>query len=69
MWITLIATAVAASVLLSVVNLASQINQVRNARLSIVVEFTPRNTPLPDRGLTTIIPQNNHEDVDSDPGA
>jgi hypothetical protein len=40
MWVTLIATAVAASICLSVVNLTSEINKVRNARHSPGVEIT-----------------------------
>ncbi len=46
MWVTLIAAATAASICLSVVNLASQINKVRNFRHSPVVESTaPHNAP------------------------
>jgi hypothetical protein len=38
MWVTFIATAVAASICLSTVNLASHLNKVRNAQLSPVIE-------------------------------
>ena len=39
MWITLIATAVATAVCLSVVNLASEINRIRDARVSPSIEY------------------------------
>jgi hypothetical protein len=38
MWITFIATAIAASVCLSVVNLASEINKIRDVRFSPSLE-------------------------------
>ena len=56
MWVTLIAAATAASICLSVVNLASQINKVRNSRHSPVVESTaPHNAPLQEQspGIST----------------
>jgi len=46
MWITLIATAIAASVCLSAVNLASEINKIRDARSAPPLEYvTPSNLP------------------------
>jgi hypothetical protein len=66
MWATLIATAMAASVCLSVVNLASQINKVRDARHSPIVEFKPLDQT---RGTSTISAQKNQKNVHVDPGA
>jgi hypothetical protein len=46
MWITFIATAIAASVCLSVVNLASEINKIRDVRSSPPLEnIAPSNAP------------------------
>ena len=62
MWATLIATAVAASICLSVVNLTSEINKVRDARHSPGVEITAqRNTSPRDQpsGTPTINAQKN----------
>ena len=39
MWVTFIATAVATAVCLSVVNLASEINRIRDARVSPSIEY------------------------------
>ena len=39
MWITFIATAVATAVCLSVVNLASEINRIRDASISPSIEY------------------------------
>jgi hypothetical protein len=47
MWVTLIATAIAASISLSVVNLTSEINKVRNARHSPGVEITAQRSTSP----------------------
>lgn len=52
MWITLIATAIAASVCLSAVNLASEINKIRDARNTPPLEYvTPSNMPRLDRSV------------------
>ena len=70
MWITLITTAMAASVCLSVVNLASQINKVRDARPAPIVESTAPHGSL-DRspGTSTISAQKLQKNVHVDPGA
>jgi hypothetical protein len=72
MWVTLMTTALAASVCLSVVNLASQINNVRDAKHSPVAEFTtPRNASVRgySQGTPTISAQKNQERTYFDPGA
>ena len=70
MWVTLIATAMAASVCLSVVNLASQINKVQDARHSTIVEFTPPHKLLDQTpGASTISAQKNQKNLHVDPGA
>jgi hypothetical protein len=54
MWVTLIATAMAASVCLSVVNLVSQINKVRDAPHSPIAAFSaPRNAADHDQSQGT----------------
>jgi hypothetical protein len=70
MWLTLIATATAAAICLSVINLAFQINKVRDARHLPVVEFTlPHNVPLRDQSPgTPINAQKNQRSVPFDPG-
>ena len=45
MWVTLIATAMAASVCACVVNLASEISKIRDARYSPGVEITVARKP------------------------
>ena len=55
MWITFIATAVATAVCLSVVNLASEINQIRDARVSPSIDYNalskaPRLEQPQDKG-------------------
>jgi hypothetical protein len=57
MWVTLIATAIAASISLSVVNLSSEINKVRNARHSPGVEITAQRSTFP-RDLSMGTPTN-----------
>jgi hypothetical protein len=62
MWVTLIATAIAASICLSVVNLTSEINKVRNARQSPGVEITAQRNTFPrdqSMGTPTISAQKN----------
>ena len=49
MWVTLIATAIAASICLSVVNLTSEINKVRDARNSAGVESTAQRHQIGPR--------------------
>jgi hypothetical protein len=71
MWVTFIATAIAASTCLSMVNLASHLNRVRDARLSPVIESTaPSSAPLPDWSLGTITGdgQNNGRNLYPNPG-
>jgi hypothetical protein len=69
MWLTLIATATAAAICLSVVNLAFQIKKVRNARHSPVVVFTvPHNVPDQSPGRL-INAEMNQRSVPFDPGA
>jgi hypothetical protein len=54
MWITLIATAIAAAVCLSAVNLASEINKIRDARNAPSLEYgAPSNMPRLDRSVDT----------------
>jgi hypothetical protein len=63
MWTSLIAVGIAASVSLSVVNLASQIDKVRDARQSPVVKFAvPHNVPDWDQfpGTSPVSPQKRH---------
>ena len=43
MWITIITTAIAASVCLGVVNLASEINRIRDLKYSSSVEHKPQS--------------------------
>jgi hypothetical protein len=69
MWVTFIATAVAASICLSTVNLASHLNKVRNAPLSPVIEsIRPPSPAFPQRPqAATLAGQNNQENVLSEP--
>lgn len=72
MWVTLIATALAASVCLSEVNLASQIKAVRDTGHSPIAEFTaPRNATSHDRSEATPTrnAQKNYNRKDFDPDA
>ena len=59
MWVTLITTAMAASVCLSVVNLASQINKVRDVRHAPIIEYSPPHQgPDQSPGASTVTPRN-----------
>jgi hypothetical protein len=54
MWASLFATAVAAAVCLSAVNLASEINKIQSAPHSAVVEYnTPSSEPASERATDT----------------
>ena len=69
MWATLIATDVAASICLSVVNLTSEINKIRNARHSPGVEITAQRNTFPRDQSTdtpTISAQKNPKYFDRD---
>jgi hypothetical protein len=71
MWVAFITTAIAASICLSMVNLASHLNRVRDARLSPVIEsMAPPSAPLPDwpPATTTDGGQNNRRILDPNPG-
>jgi hypothetical protein len=71
MWTSLIAVGIAASVSLSVVNLASQIDRVRDARHSPVVEFAvPHNVPDLDQFPSTspVSTQKSQQSVHLEPG-
>jgi len=55
MWITLIATAIAASVCLSVLNLASEINKIRDAKNTQSLEYdVPSNMSRLDQSVGAI---------------
>jgi hypothetical protein len=69
MWVTLITTAMAASVCLSVVNLASQINKVRDVRHAPIIEFSPpHKSPDQSPGASTVSAQK-YQKGHVDPGA
>jgi hypothetical protein len=71
MWTSLIAVGIAASVSLSVVNLASQIDKIRDARHSPVVEFAvPHSGPDVDQFLDTspVSTQKSQQNVHLEPG-
>jgi hypothetical protein len=70
MWTSLIAVGIAASIDLSVVNLASQIDKVRDARHSPVVEFAaPHNVPDLDQfpGTSPVSTQKSQQSVPLEP--
>jgi hypothetical protein len=65
MWTTLIPTAIAAALLATVVNLASEINKIQGARHLPGVELTlPRDVAATSRDSTRLDPQTNQRKFD-----
>ena len=54
MWVTVIATAMAASICLSVVSLTSQLNKIRDARNQTTIEYSAQ----PRAAFTVLVTQN-----------